>query len=96
MAKVGRTPEGKPYSVKVILGYLKSWKTLLFTLIFSMSRYPRLPMLTDAVDLRSDPAVHERAIQVFCVLAQGTQQARQETSLQYCTNSMLCRGTISA
>lgn len=35
MASVGRTPEGKPYSTKVILGYFLSWKTLLFTLIFS-------------------------------------------------------------
>jgi hypothetical protein len=35
MQRVGRVAEGKPYSVKTILGYLKSWKTLLFTLIFS-------------------------------------------------------------
>jgi ACS family pantothenate transporter-like MFS transporter len=35
MARAGRTPEGKPYTAKVILGYLTSWKTLLFTLIFS-------------------------------------------------------------
>lgn len=34
MTIVGRVPEGKPYSVKVIAGYLVSWKTLLFTLIF--------------------------------------------------------------
>lgn len=35
MTRAGRVPEGKPYSVKTILGYLTSWKTLLFTLIFS-------------------------------------------------------------
>ena len=38
MAKAGRVPEGKPYTVKTILGYLTSWKTLLFTLIFG--RFP--------------------------------------------------------
>lgn len=36
MAKAGRAPEGKPYTAKVILGYFLSWKTVLFTLIFSM------------------------------------------------------------
>ena len=35
MSRAGRAPEGKPYSVNVILGYLVSWKTLLFTLVFS-------------------------------------------------------------
>ena len=35
MSRVGRIPEGKPYTVKTILGYFTSWKTLLFTLIFS-------------------------------------------------------------
>jgi hypothetical protein len=35
MSIVGRAPEGKPYSAKVILGYFTSWKTVLFTLIFS-------------------------------------------------------------
>jgi len=35
MSIVGRVPEGKPYSVKTILGYFTSWKTVLFTLIFS-------------------------------------------------------------
>jgi ACS family pantothenate transporter-like MFS transporter len=35
MQRVGRVAEGKPYSIKTILGYCKSWKTLLFTLIFS-------------------------------------------------------------
>jgi len=35
MARVGRVPEGKSYSAKVILGYFTSWKTVLFTLIFS-------------------------------------------------------------
>ncbi|KAG0652965.1 Pantothenate transporter liz1 [Hyphodiscus hymeniophilus] len=35
MSRVGRVPEGKPYTAKVILGYLTSWKTILFTLIFT-------------------------------------------------------------
>lgn len=37
MARVGRAPEGKPYTAKVILGYFLSWKTVLFTIIFSKS-----------------------------------------------------------
>ncbi len=40
MSRVGRIPEGKPYSVKTILGYFTSWKTLLFTLIFSRLPFP--------------------------------------------------------
>ncbi|KAH8902258.1 retrograde regulation protein 2 [Coniochaeta sp. PMI_546] len=43
MVKVGRAPEGKPYSAKVILGYLTSWKTLLFTLIFTMQPFGSQP-----------------------------------------------------
>ncbi|KAB5560044.1 putative pantothenate transporter liz1 [Coniochaeta sp. 2T2.1] len=43
MANVGRAPEGKPYSAKVILGYFKSWKTLLFTLIFTMQPFGSQP-----------------------------------------------------
>ncbi|KAK4687117.1 MFS transporter, ACS family, pantothenate transporter, partial [Tremellales sp. Uapishka_1] len=35
MSRAGRIPEGQPYSVKTILGYLTSWKTVLFTLVFS-------------------------------------------------------------
>jgi MFS transporter, ACS family, pantothenate transporter len=35
LEQAGRAPEGKPYTVKVILGYFLSWKTVLFTLIFS-------------------------------------------------------------
>lgn len=35
MSRAGRVPEGKPYTAKVILGYFTSWKTVLFTLIFS-------------------------------------------------------------
>ena len=50
MARAGRVPEGKPYTAKVILGYLTSWKTLLFTLIFSKSTsnlcYGLTPRLT--------------------------------------------------
>ncbi|KAB5547251.1 putative pantothenate transporter liz1 [Coniochaeta sp. 2T2.1] len=43
MANVGRAPEGKPYSAKVILGYFRSWKTLLFTLIFTMQPFGSQP-----------------------------------------------------
>jgi ACS family pantothenate transporter-like MFS transporter len=35
MARVGRVPEGQPYNIRTICGYFTSWKTLLFTLIFS-------------------------------------------------------------
>ncbi|TAQ86071.1 hypothetical protein B7494_g5617 [Chlorociboria aeruginascens] len=43
MSSIGRVPEGKPYSVKVILGYLTSWKTILFTLIFTMQPFGTAP-----------------------------------------------------
>ncbi|KAJ9607884.1 hypothetical protein H2200_007963 [Cladophialophora chaetospira] len=43
MQRAGRTPEGKPYTVKVILGYLTSWKTLLFTLIFMIQPFGSQP-----------------------------------------------------
>ncbi|KAK0109452.1 hypothetical protein ONS95_002145 [Cadophora gregata] len=43
MARAGRTPEGKPYTVRTILGYLTSWKTLLFTLIFTMQPFGSQP-----------------------------------------------------
>jgi len=35
MSRVGRVPEGKPYTAKVILGYFTNWRTVRFTLIFS-------------------------------------------------------------
>jgi hypothetical protein len=40
MQRAGRKPEGKPYTAKVILGYFLSWKTVLFTLVFSALRLP--------------------------------------------------------
>jgi ACS family pantothenate transporter-like MFS transporter len=40
MARVGRVPEGKPYTVKILLGCFASWKTLFFTFIFSKLRHP--------------------------------------------------------
>ncbi|KAL6249511.1 hypothetical protein RBB50_003364 [Rhinocladiella similis] len=43
MSKAGRAPEGKPYTPQVILGYLTSWKTLLFTLIFTMQPFGSQP-----------------------------------------------------
>lgn len=45
MLRVGRIPEGKPYNVKVILGYLTSWKTLLFTLTFGILIWSYFSML---------------------------------------------------
>ena len=43
MAKAGRKPEGKPYTIKTIVGFLTSWKTLLFTLIFTMQPFGSQP-----------------------------------------------------
>ncbi|KAH6665184.1 putative pantothenate transporter liz1 [Halenospora varia] len=43
MARAGRVPEGKPYTVKNILGYLNSWKTLLFTLVFMIQPFGSQP-----------------------------------------------------
>ncbi|KAH8586080.1 putative pantothenate transporter liz1 [Bisporella sp. PMI_857] len=43
MALAGRAAEGKPYTFKGILGYLTSWKTLLFTLIFMMQPFTFQP-----------------------------------------------------
>ncbi|EXJ86020.1 hypothetical protein A1O1_06389 [Capronia coronata CBS 617.96] len=43
MSRVGRAPEGKPYTAKVILGYFTSWKTVLFTLIFTMQPFGSQP-----------------------------------------------------
>jgi ACS family pantothenate transporter-like MFS transporter len=43
MERVGRQPEGKPYTVKLITGFLTSWKTLLFTLIFMIQPFGSQP-----------------------------------------------------
>lgn len=43
MAKAGRKPEGKPYNLKLVLGFLTSWKTLLFVLIFTLQPFVGLP-----------------------------------------------------
>lgn len=43
MEKAGRKPEGKPYTVKTILGFITSWKTLLFTLIFMIQPFGSQP-----------------------------------------------------
>jgi len=43
MNRAGRVPEGKPYTVKTILGYFTSWKTVLFTLIFTMQPFGSQP-----------------------------------------------------
>lgn len=43
MTLIGRAPEGKPYTASVILGYLTSWKTLLFTLIFMIQPFGSQP-----------------------------------------------------
>jgi hypothetical protein len=43
MSKAGRTPEGKPYTVKSIIGFTTSWRTLLFTLIFMIQPFGSQP-----------------------------------------------------
>lgn len=43
MALAGRVPEGKPYTLKTFAGFLTSWKTLLFTLIFTMQPFCSQP-----------------------------------------------------
>jgi ACS family pantothenate transporter-like MFS transporter len=43
MKRAGRKPEGKPYTTRTILGFLTSWKTLLFTLIFTMQPFGSQP-----------------------------------------------------
>lgn len=43
MAKAERKPEGKPYTIQAILGFITSWKTLLFTLIFTMQSFGAQP-----------------------------------------------------
>lgn len=43
MAKAGRAPEGESYTVKTFLGYVTSWKTLLFTLIFMIQPFGSQP-----------------------------------------------------
>ncbi|OAK94215.1 putative pantothenate transporter liz1 [Phaeosphaeriaceae sp. SRC1lsM3a] len=43
MAAAGRKPEGQPYTIKTFLGFLTSWKTLLFTLIFTMQPFGSQP-----------------------------------------------------
>lgn len=49
MSKAGRAPEGKPYTPQVILGYLTSWKTLLFTLIFSKYKVLHIVGIEDGI-----------------------------------------------
>jgi ACS family pantothenate transporter-like MFS transporter len=43
MTQAGRSPEGKTYSVKTIIGFITSWKTLLFTLIFMVQPFTAQP-----------------------------------------------------
>ncbi|KAI1613227.1 putative pantothenate transporter liz1 [Exophiala viscosa] len=66
MARVGRTPEGKPYSAKVILSYFLSWKTVLFTLIFTMQPFGSQPFTAfvfwlKAHNKKGQPAVYSVA-----------------------------------
>ncbi|KIW67243.1 hypothetical protein PV04_06508 [Phialophora macrospora] len=58
MARAGRTPEGKPYTAKVILGYLTSWKTLLFTLIFSNQPFTSFVFWLKAHNKKGQPPVY--------------------------------------
>jgi ACS family pantothenate transporter-like MFS transporter len=43
MATAGRKAEGTPYTVKTIVGFLTSWKTILFTLIFMIQPFGSQP-----------------------------------------------------
>ncbi|KAF2833941.1 putative pantothenate transporter liz1 [Ophiobolus disseminans] len=43
MVKADREPEGKPYTLKLVLGFLTSWKTLLFVLIFMIQPFISQP-----------------------------------------------------
>jgi hypothetical protein len=87
MARVGRVPEGKPYTVKTILGYFTSWKTILFTLIFS-----KLPSNVNfytyvlTLPLNSNATFWKPTCHVICLLAESTQQTRQKASLHCRTN----------
>lgn len=63
MARAGRKPEGKPYSVKTIVGYLTSWKTILFTLIFMIQPFGSQPFTAfvfwlKAHNKKGQPAVY--------------------------------------
>ncbi|KAE8449068.1 hypothetical protein EG329_008656 [Mollisiaceae sp. DMI_Dod_QoI] len=59
MSRVGRIPEGKPYSVKVILGYFLSWKTVLFTLIFTMQPFGSQPATSFVFWLKAHNKPHK-------------------------------------
>ncbi|OAP54784.1 hypothetical protein AYL99_11232 [Fonsecaea erecta] len=66
MTRAGRVPEGKPYSVKVILGYFTSWKTVLFTLIFTMQPFGSQPFTSfvfwlKAHNIKGKPPVYSVA-----------------------------------
>jgi ACS family pantothenate transporter-like MFS transporter len=43
MAQAGRSPEGQSYTVKTIIEFVTSWKTLLFTLIFMIQPFTAQP-----------------------------------------------------
>ncbi|KAF2674098.1 putative pantothenate transporter liz1 [Microthyrium microscopicum] len=66
MSVAGRVAEGKPYTVKSILGYLTSWKTILFTLVFTMQPFGSQPATSfvfwlKAHNKKGKPAVYSVA-----------------------------------
>ena len=72
MAKADRRPEGKPYTVKAIFGFLTSWKTLLFTLVFTMQPFGYQPTLSfvfwlKAHNKKGKPPVYSVAQIVSCL-----------------------------
>lgn len=93
MVQVGRAPEGKPYSAKVILGYLTSWKTLLFTLIFSESLLALLALPESDEFFPSYATIWKPACHIIRLLAESAQQARQPSRLYSCSD---CKETILA
>lgn len=76
MTRVGRAPEGKKYTVKTILAYFTSWKTLLFTLIFTMQPFGSQPFTAfvfwlKAHNRKGQPPVYTVA-QIVCWLVLGS------------------------
>jgi hypothetical protein len=43
MAKAGRRAEGKAYTIESIVGFVTSWKTILFTIIFMIQPFTSQP-----------------------------------------------------
>lgn len=98
MARAGRVPEGKPYTAKVILGYLVSWKTVLFTLIFTMQPFGTQPFTAfvfwlKAHNKKGQPPVYTVAQIVSLALALHHQHPSSVSvsALRVSTGTAQCR-----